>query len=169
MFSEYEDKVEPRLRSALVPVVLGVAGGLVVGIIPGIVLAVLSGLVLMPGDVKRYYQELHQSFLGLNDTISKVKGLSCWTAADLQEWRNFRDSWAKFYGTGPSTTWLILSSDFDTAKKFAEGLVTWRQKVVDQCGGKPKPEPSSSWFMWALIAAGAVGVYFYFRPKLRVR
>lgn len=166
----YAEKVEPRLKSALVPVVLGTAGGLVVGGIPGIVLAVLSGLVLMPDDVKRYYQEIHQAFLGLNNTIATVKGTSCWSDLDLQEWRNFRDSWAKFYGEGPSTTWLILSDDFRRAGEYAERLVTWRQKVIAQCAPRAKPEAKSSGFVWFLVLAGAAGViYMYYRPRLRAQ
>jgi hypothetical protein len=156
------------LQSALVPIALGTVGGLIVGGVPAIVIAVLSGLTLMPSDVSRFYQELHQSFLNLNDTIAKVKDTSCWTAADLQEWRNFRDSWAKFYGTGPSTTWLLLSSDFTRAQKFAQDLVAWRSKVIAQCGGKPAAD--SNWGWWVLLAAGAAGAaYIYWkRPRLRV-
>jgi hypothetical protein len=166
----YEDKVKPRLKSALVPVTLGTVGGLVVGGIPGIVLAVLSGFVLLPSDVKRYYQEIHQAFLSLNDTIAKVKGTPCWSDLDLQQWRSFRDSWAKFYGEGPSTTWLLFGDDFKRAGEYAEGLVTWRQKVIAQCAPWPEPAPKTSGFVWFLVLAGAAGiVYMYYRPQLRAR
>lgn len=167
MFSEYEEQIDPRLRSALVPVVLGTVGGLVVGGIPGLVLAALSGFVLMPSDVKRYYQEIHQGFLGLNDTIAAVKGTSCWSELDLVRWRNLRDAWAQFYGSGPSTTWLILGDDFNKAKEFAKELVTWRQKVIDQCAPKPQPvAQTSSGFVWFLVLAGAAGViYLYSRSR----
>jgi len=157
----YTDKVEPRLQSSLVPVALGTVGGLITGGIPAIVLAVLSGFTLMPSDVATFYRELHQSFLNLNDTIAKVKDTSCWTAVDLQEWRAFRDSWAKFYGTGPSTTWLLLNSDFRTAQQFADGLVVWRSRVVAQCGGKPVEE--SNWGWWLLLVGVAGAAYLYSR------
>mgnify|MGYP001396170910 CR=1 FL=1 len=157
----YEDSIEPEFRSFLLPLTLGVAGGVFLPAVPAVLLAVASGFTLMPSDVAAYYREIHESFLGLNNVIAKVKGTPCWSAIDLEEWRNFRNAWAKFYATGPSTTWLILKDDYKTAGQYVEGLLSWRKRVAASCVAKPAS--GTVWLGLVLAVGVATAGWWYFK------
>lgn len=116
------------------PILIGVASPFFLPPIPATLVSGLAAITFAPSDLAQYYRQIHESFMMMNTAIAHVKSSPCWTPEATDNWRLFRDRWVKFYSTGPSKWWTVISGDKAKADEFARGLMWWRDALANACG-----------------------------------